>query len=73
MEMDKSKSWVHSETWREIRMERDTSVMEEGGREIKIAERRESRQRLFPQDVVNTATKRQERQHHYPLVALTPA
>lgn len=52
---------AHCEAEREraIRTERDTSLMEEGGREIKIAERRESRQRLFPQDVVTPTTKRQ--------------
>ena len=45
---------------RERERERDRKrAMEEGGREIKIAERRESRQRLFPQDVVTTTTTRQ--------------
>lgn len=42
--------------------------MEEGGREIKIAERREIRQRLFPQDVVTTTTKRQRGNITTPLV-----
>lgn len=42
--------------------------MEEGGREIKIAERREIRQRLFPQDVVTTTTKRQQGNITTPLV-----
>ena len=52
---------------REIRMGKETERETERwrrGAEIKIAERREIRQRLFPQDVVTTTTKRQRGQHH---------
>ena len=51
--------------WRGGKWDRE---LEEGGREIKIAERREIRQRLFPQDVVTTTTNELERQHPSPLV-----
>lgn len=44
-----------------------------GGRELKIAERREIRQRLFPQDVVTTTTKRQRGNITTRWSLLTPA
>lgn len=44
-----------------------------GGREIKIAERREIRQRLFPQDVVTTTTQRQRGNITTRWSSLTPA